>query len=56
MCQQLRFGRSGGCELVTQDIADAAMQNLAPAPEQILISCILDERVLEQDIGFGEPL
>ena len=67
MRQQLRFGRSGAGELVAQGLADAAVQNLAPALEQILISRVLNERVLEaivgirrqalhqQDVGLGEP-
>ena len=68
MRQQFRFGCSVGGELVAKDLAHAAVQNLAPALEQILISRILNERVLEaiigsrrealhqQDVGFGEPL
>ena len=34
MRQQLRLGRSGGGELVAQNLANAAVQNLAPALEQ----------------------
>ena len=68
MRQQFRFCRSSGCELVAQNFGDAAMQDLAPALEQILISRIQNERVLEpivgvgrqalnqQDVGLGEPL
>ena len=52
MRQQLRFGRSAGCELVAQDLADAAVQNLAPALEQILVSRILNQRVLEAVFGL----
>ena len=66
MRQHLRLGRSGGGEIIAQRLADAAVQNLAAAFEQILISRILNQRVLEaiigfrrqtldqQDVGFGE--
>ena len=68
MCQQLGLDRSGGGEIIAQDLGDAAVQNLAPAFEQVLISRILDQAVFEaiigfgrhaldqQDVGFGEPL
>ena len=68
MRQQLRLGRRGVGKMVAQNFGDAAMQNLAPALEQILIGRILNERVLEpivgfgrqalnqQDVGLGEPL
>ena len=67
MREQLRLGRSGGGKLVAQNLGDAAVQDLAPALEQILVSRVLDQRVLEaifgfgrqalhqQDVGFGEP-
>ena len=67
MRQQLWLGRSGDGDVVAQHLGDAAVQNLAPALEQILIGRVLYERVLEpiigfrrqalhqQDVGFGEP-
>ena len=68
MRQQLRFNCSGDGEFVTQGLSDAAMQDLTPASEQILISSILYERMLEtilrfrrktlgeKDIGLSETL
>ena len=53
MRQQLGFERSGGRDSVEQDLANAAVQNLTPALEQILISRFLDESVFETIIGFG---
>src|ERR1700721_193207 len=52
MRHQLRRGRAGG-EIVEQRLGDATVQNLTPAPEQILISRVLNQRVLETIIGFG---
>ena len=53
MRQQFRFGRSGAGKFVAQGFADAAVQKLAPALEQILISRILYERVLKAIARFG---
>src|SRR5215469_6986136 len=53
MRQQFRFGRSGASKFVAQGFADAAVQSLAPTLEQILISRILNERVLEAIVGIG---
>ena len=52
MRQQFRSGRSGAGKFVAQGFADAAVQKLAPALEQILISRILNERVLEVIVGI----
>ena len=52
MRQQLRLGRIAGCEVVAQDLGDAAVQNLTPALEQILISRVLNQRVLEAVFGL----
>jgi hypothetical protein len=53
MRQQLRLGRRGVGKMVAQNFGDAAVQHLTPALEQILISRILNERVLEPIVGFG---
>jgi hypothetical protein len=68
MSQYFRLGRSSTGGLVAQGFADAAVQHQAPALEQILISSVLNERVLEaivriwwqtlhqEDVGIGEPV
>jgi hypothetical protein len=48
MRQQLRLGRRGVGKMVAQNFGDAAVQHLTPALEQILISRILNERVLDR--------
>ena len=67
MRQQFRLGRGGTGELVAQGSAHAAVQYQAPALQQILISSVLNERMLEaivriwwqalhqEDVGIGEP-
>jgi hypothetical protein len=67
MRQQLWLGGSRADDIIAQCVGGAAMQHLTPALEQILISGILDERVLktvvglrrnalhQQDVGLGEP-
>jgi hypothetical protein len=68
MRQQLRLGRGGAGKLVAQGFAHAAVQYQAPALQQILVSGVLNERVLEaivriwrqalhqEDVGVGEPV
>jgi hypothetical protein len=41
-------------EAVAQSLSDAAMQDLAPALQEILVSCVLNERMLEAVIAFGQ--
>ena len=53
---------------VAQRLGGAAVKRLAPALEQVLVSRVLDQRMLEaigggrggalheQEIGFGEPV
>ena len=66
---ELLAPESGGADqIVAQYLSDAAVQNLALAPEQILISRVGNERVLEtiasvrrqapyqQDVRLGEPI
>jgi hypothetical protein len=53
MGQQLRLNLGIRCDVVAQRLTDAPVQNLAPAFEQILISRILDERVLKPIVGVG---
>src|ERR1700692_3154536 len=47
MRHQLRLDRRRGGEIAEQCLDDAAVQNLTPALEQILISRVLNQRVLE---------
>src|ERR1700719_994702 len=47
MRQGFRLGRSRGGEAVAQSLRYAAMQDLAPALQEILVSRVLNERVLE---------
>ena len=51
MREHFRLGRCRGGEAIAQYLGDAAVQNLAPALEQILVGRVLDERVLETIIG-----
>jgi hypothetical protein len=53
MRQQLWFARSPDRELIAQDLADTPMQDLTSALEQILISGVLNERVLEPIVGVA---
>ena len=53
MSQQLRFGSGPDCELVTQNLGNATVQNLAPALKQILVGRILNKSVLEAILAFG---
>ena len=46
MRDKLRLGRRA-LGLVAQDFSGAAVQRLAAAPEQALVGCVLDQRVLE---------
>src|SRR6516225_9243606 len=52
MSQQFWFGRGGADQIVAQCLSDAAVQNLAPALKQVLISRILNERMLKAVFGF----
>jgi hypothetical protein len=45
--QHFGFGRRSIGEAVAQDFGDAPVQNLAAAFQKILISRVLDQRVLE---------
>jgi hypothetical protein len=47
MRKQFRFNRSACGELIVQHLTDTTVQNVASALEQILISRVLNERVLE---------
>ena len=43
-----QFGLGGSCgRVIEQCFGDAAVQNLAPAPQQILVGRVLDEGVFE---------
>ena len=46
MRQQLWLDRRNGGEVVAQNLSDTTVQDLTPTPEQILISGVLNERVL----------
>src|SRR5262249_16721393 len=52
MSEQLRLGCSGGGKLIAQNFTCAAVQSLAAAPKQVLISRILNERMLKAVFGF----
>ena len=52
MGKQLRLDRSSTREIVAQGLADAAMQSQPPALEQVLISRVLNERVLEAVVSI----
>src|SRR5262245_47222686 len=52
MCEQLRLSCSSGGKLITQNLTRAVVQSLATALKQILISRILNKRVLEAVFGF----
>jgi hypothetical protein len=68
MRRRFRRRLGGRGEAVAEDLGDAAMHQLAPALEQIFVSCVLNQRVLEtilgvgrqaldqQDVGFGQPI
>ena len=68
MREHFRLGGGGVGEAVAQNLRDATMQDLAPALQQIFVSGVLNERVLEaiialrrqaldqHDVGFGEFL
>ena len=51
--QYFRLGGGDGGELIAQSLRYAPMQGLAAALEQILVSCILNERVLKPIIASG---
>ena len=67
MRQHFRLRRRALRELISQRLGGATMQRLTAALQQILVSRVLDQRVLEaifrlrrqafdqQDVGFGEP-
>ena len=52
MREQLRLGCSGGGKLIAQDLTRAAVQSLSTALKQVLISRILNERMLKAVFGF----
>ena len=52
MRQDLGLGGSNGWELIAQYLCHNPVQRLAPALEQILVSSVLDQRVLEAIFGF----
>src|SRR5262249_11161061 len=52
MREQLRLGRSRGGKLIAQNLTRAAVQSLATALKQVLISRILNERMLKAVFGF----
>ena len=52
MREQLRLGCNGGGKLIAQNLTRAAVQSLATALQQVLISRILNERMLEAVFGF----
>ena len=66
--ERFRLGGRGVGEAIAQNLGDAAVQDLAPALEQIFVGRVLNERVLEaiialrrqaldqHDVGFGELL
>jgi len=57
MRKRFRLGRRNGGEAIAQTLGDAAVQNLAPALEQIFVSRVLNERVLETIFALGrQPL
>ena len=51
MRQQRRFGCSGVSKLIVQNFSRAAVQSLATALEQVLVSRILNERMFEAVFG-----
>src|ERR1700751_2073383 len=53
MREQLRLGCSSGGKLISQNLTRAAVQSLATALKQVLISRILNERMLKAVFGFG---
>ena len=52
MREQLRLGCSSGGKLIAENLACAAVQSLATALEQVLMSRILNERMLKAVFGF----
>jgi hypothetical protein len=52
MRQRFRLGRGRIGETIEQDFGDTAMQNLAPALEQVLIGRVLDQRMFEPIVGL----
>ena len=52
MREQLRLGCSSGGKLIAQNLTRAAVQSLATALKQVLISRILNERMLKAVFGF----
>jgi hypothetical protein len=52
MREQLRLRHSDGRNIIAQRLGNAAVQDLAPALEQILIAGVQNERVLEAIIGI----
>src|SRR5215471_17437528 len=57
MREQLRLGCSSAGKLIAQNLARPAVQSLPTALKQVLISRILNERMLKAVFGFRrEPL
>ena len=52
MREQLRLGCSSGGKLIAENLTCAAVQSLATALEQVLMSRILNERMLKAVFGF----
>src|SRR6185312_13921901 len=52
MREQLRLGCSSGGKLIAQNLTRAAVQSLATALKQVLISRLLNERMLKAVFGF----
>jgi hypothetical protein len=53
MREQLRLGRGGIGKPIAQNLSRAAVQSLPTALEQVLISRILNERMLKAVFRFG---
>ena len=53
MSQHFWFSRRLVGEAAPQSLSDAAMQDLATALQKILVSCVLNERMLESITAFG---
>jgi len=52
MRQQFRLGRSSAADIIEQNLGDATVQNSTPALEQIVISRVLNKRMLEAIFRF----
>ena len=49
MCQQFRLCRG----MLAQILGNSAVQYLAPGFEEVFVSCVLNESMLEAIIGIG---